>query len=109
MYRTSGIALRHMCRLNHQPPGAPALCDVLLLYMLLLVRMRVTVVNPNPTTLVSPPRRSLADSHAPTWTNNLDGHVNLRDAVRRTIQYTGPNGKQYALRGDGKLATLLVR
>ncbi len=51
----------------------------------------------------------LTDSHAPTWTNNLDGHVNLRDAVRRTIQYTGPNGKQYALRGDGKLATLLVR
>ncbi|EFJ40428.1 hypothetical protein VOLCADRAFT_109454 [Volvox carteri f. nagariensis] len=49
------------------------------------------------------------DSHAPTWANNLDGHVNLRDAIRRTISYTAPNGKQYRLRGDGKLATLLVR
>ena len=25
------------------------------------------------------------DSNSPTWTNNLDGHVNLRDAVNRTI------------------------
>ncbi|GFR44783.1 hypothetical protein Agub_g6115 [Astrephomene gubernaculifera] len=49
------------------------------------------------------------DSHAPTWANNLDGHVNLGDAIRRTISYTGPNGKQYKLRTDGKLATLLVR
>ncbi|GLC37368.1 hypothetical protein PLESTB_001594800 [Pleodorina starrii] len=49
------------------------------------------------------------DSHAPTWTNNLDGHVNLRDAIRRTITYSAPNGKQYKLRDDGKLATLLVR
>ncbi len=50
-----------------------------------------------------------ADSHAPTWVNNLEGHVNLRDAIRRTIMFTAPNGKQYKLRGDGKLATLLVR
>ena len=28
------------------------------------------------------------DSNSPTWTNNLDGHVNLRDAVNRTITYT---------------------
>lgn len=49
------------------------------------------------------------DSHAPTWTNNLDGHINLRDALRRTISFTGPNGKQYKLREDGKLATLIVR
>ncbi|KXZ44737.1 hypothetical protein GPECTOR_63g62 [Gonium pectorale] len=49
------------------------------------------------------------DSHAPTWINNLEGHVNLRDAIRRNISFTGPNGKQYRLRTDGKLATLLVR
>lgn len=32
------------------------------------------------------------DSNAPTWSNNLDGHVNLRDALRRTISFTAPNG-----------------
>lgn len=49
------------------------------------------------------------DSHAPTWSNNLDGHINLRDALRRTITYKAPNGKYYKLRDDGKIATLLVR
>lgn len=47
------------------------------------------------------------DSNSPTWTNNLDGHVNLRDAVNRTITYTSPEGKSYKL--NAKLATLLVR
>ncbi len=38
------------------------------------------------------------DSTTPTWTNLLEGQVNLRDAVRRTIGYADPNtGKQYAL------------
>ncbi|KAI8825075.1 malate synthase [Fimicolochytrium jonesii] len=48
------------------------------------------------------------DSNAPTWENNLSGQVNLRDAVRRTIIYTAPNGKLYQLREEGT-ATLLVR
>ena len=26
------------------------------------------------------------DSNSPTWSNNLDGQINLRDAVRRTIR-----------------------
>lgn len=39
----------------------------------------------------------------------MQGQVNLRDAVRRTISYEAPNGKYYKLRDDGKLATLLVR
>jgi malate synthase len=47
------------------------------------------------------------DSNSPTWTNNLDGHINLRDAVNRTITYTSPEGKSYRL--NEKLATLLVR
>ena len=47
------------------------------------------------------------DSNSPTWTNNLDGHVNLRDAVNRTITYSSPEGKSYKL--NEKLATLLVR
>ncbi|TPX30634.1 malate synthase [Synchytrium microbalum] len=49
------------------------------------------------------------DSNAPTWENNLQGQLNLRDAVRRTVTYEAPNGKYYKLRPDGKLATLLVR
>eukprot|EP00878_Enallax_costatus_P045579 GHUV01054995.1.p2 GENE.GHUV01054995.1~~GHUV01054995.1.p2 ORF type:complete len:103 (-),score=18.79 GHUV01054995.1:442-750(-) len=35
------------------------------------------------------------DSNAPTWANNIDGHVNLRDANRRTISFQAPNGKTY--------------
>src|SRR5512146_331738 len=35
------------------------------------------------------------DANSPTWTNNLDGHVNLGDAVRRRIDYTSPEGKSY--------------
>jgi malate synthase len=47
------------------------------------------------------------DSNSPTWTNNLDGHINMRDAVRRAITYSSPEGKQYKL--NDKTATLLVR
>ena len=47
------------------------------------------------------------DATSPTWKNLIEGHVNLRDAVRRTISFTSPEGKQYKL-GD-KTATLLVR
>ena len=47
------------------------------------------------------------DANAPTWSNNLDGQVNLRDAIRRTISFQSPEGKSYAL--APKVATLLVR
>jgi malate synthase len=47
------------------------------------------------------------DSHSPTWANTLDGQINVRDAVRGTIEYAGPEGKQYRL--NPKVATLLVR
>src|SRR3984885_2193618 len=47
------------------------------------------------------------DSNSPTWTNNLDGHINIRDAVNRTITFTSPEGKSYKL--NDKTATLLVR
>jgi len=49
------------------------------------------------------------DSNAPTWANNLDGHVNLRDALRRTISFVAPNGKYYKLRPEKDLSTLIVR
>src|SRR6266498_2807749 len=47
------------------------------------------------------------DANAPTWENTLRGQQNVRDAVTRTIAYTSPEGKRYAL--EPKTATLVVR
>jgi malate synthase A len=48
------------------------------------------------------------DSNAPTWENNVQGQVNLCDAVRRTIEYTAAEtGKRYRL--AEKTAVLMVR
>ena len=47
------------------------------------------------------------DSHSPTWMSTIQGQINLYDAVRGTIEFTSPEGKQYQL-GD-TLATLIVR
>ena len=47
------------------------------------------------------------DANSPTWDNNIQGHINLRDAINRTIDYTGPEGKVYSL--NQQIATLLVR
>jgi len=47
------------------------------------------------------------DAQSPTWANTLDGQINVRDAVRRTIAYVSPEGKRYQL--NQSVATLLVR
>ena len=47
------------------------------------------------------------DSNSPTWDNCVQGQLNLRDAVRRTIEFTSPEGKNYRL--NDKTATLIVR
>jgi malate synthase len=47
------------------------------------------------------------DANAPTWNNMIEGHINLRDAIRRTIDYTSPEGKAYRLKDQ--VAVLLVR
>lgn len=47
------------------------------------------------------------DSHAPTWQNNLQGQINLRDATNGTISFLSPEGKHYQLKP--KTATLMVR
>jgi malate synthase len=47
------------------------------------------------------------DSTAPTWRNVIEGQVNLRDAIRRDINFASPEGKQYNL--NEKTATLFVR
>jgi len=46
------------------------------------------------------------DANCPTWHNMVDGQVNLRDAVRRTITFE-QNGKQYKL--NEKTAVLIPR
>jgi malate synthase len=47
------------------------------------------------------------DSLSPTWANVIDGQANLQDAVRRQIDFTSPEGKQYQL--NDEIATLVVR
>ncbi len=47
------------------------------------------------------------DSTAPTWSNVIDGQVNLRDAIRRQIDFSTPEGKSYAL--NDTTAILMVR
>jgi malate synthase len=48
------------------------------------------------------------DANTPTWDNQLSGQANLRDAVRKTIEYTAPeSGKRYALVDEP--AVLFVR
>src|SRR5688572_6581931 len=46
------------------------------------------------------------DANCPTWHNMIDGQVNLRDAVRRTISLE-QNGKKYRL--NDKTAVLIPR
>jgi malate synthase len=47
------------------------------------------------------------DSLSPTWTNVVQGQVNLTDAIEGTIEFTGDDGREYKLGDD--VATLLVR
>jgi len=47
------------------------------------------------------------DANTPKWDNNVQGHINLRDAIRRRIDYVSSEGKAYKL--DAKVATLFVR
>lgn len=47
------------------------------------------------------------DALSPTWENVVQGQINLRDAVRRTISFESPDGRVYRL--AEKTATLVVR
>lgn len=49
----------------------------------------------------------LEDSLSPTWEKAAEGQVALYGAMRRTLSFKSPEGKEYKL-GD-KLATLIVR
>ncbi|MBV9280610.1 MAG: malate synthase A [Chloroflexi bacterium] len=47
------------------------------------------------------------DSLSPTWDNVVQGQINLRDAIDRTITFESEEGKQYRL--NDQVATLMVR
>ena len=47
------------------------------------------------------------DANTPSWDNNLQGHINLRDAIRRGSTTRRPEGKAYKL--NERPPTLFVR
>ncbi|MBM4423878.1 MAG: malate synthase A [Chloroflexi bacterium] len=47
------------------------------------------------------------DANSPTWDNMIQGHLNLRDAIERTISLSTSEGKEYKL--NEQIAVLLVR
>ena len=49
----------------------------------------------------------LEDATSPTWRNVVEGQGWLMDAVRRSLHFTSPEGKRYAL--ADRIATLVVR
>ena len=66
-------------------------------------KMMINALNSGADTFMS----DFEDSLSPTFSNVVQGHVNLMDAVRRTLSFVSPEGKAYAL-GE-KIAVLLVR
>ncbi|GAB2650238.1 malate synthase A [Saccharopolyspora gloriosae] len=51
----------------------------------------------------------LEDANTPHWENVVSGQVNLYDVVRKQVELTTPEGKQYKLRDDVQHAVPLVR
>jgi malate synthase len=51
----------------------------------------------------------LEDANTPAWENVVNGQLNLKDALDRTIDFTSPEGKQYSLKPDEELTTIVVR
>ena len=65
-------------------------------------KMVINALNCGATTFMA----DFEDANCPTWFNMIDGQVNLRDAVRRTISLD-QNGKKYKL--NEKSAVLIPR
>ncbi len=47
------------------------------------------------------------DASTPSWTNLIDGQINLHDAIRKEVDFTADNGKKYSL--NEKVAVLKIR
>src|SRR6266550_2762939 len=66
-------------------------------------KMMINALNSGATVFMA----DFEDANSPTWANNLDGQVNLIDAIEGSIEFVGPDGRQYRLKE--KTAYLLVR
>src|SRR3954468_5725257 len=51
----------------------------------------------------------LEDANTPHWRNVVGGQVVLRDAVRRQLEFSAPDGREYRIRADAVLPTILPR
>src|SRR6478672_257143 len=51
----------------------------------------------------------LEDANTPHWSNVVGGQVTLFDAIRRRLEFTSPEGKQYQLVTDRPLAVIVTR
>jgi malate synthase len=49
------------------------------------------------------------DANTPLWDNMITGQLNLKDALDRTIDFRSADGKEYKLRPDSELATIVAR
>lgn len=51
----------------------------------------------------------LEDALSPSWENLVDAQKNLYDAARKQLEFTSPEGKEYHVRTDITLPTIVVR
>ncbi|WP_147103423.1 malate synthase A [Nesterenkonia populi] len=51
----------------------------------------------------------LEDALSPNWNNLVDAQKNLYESARGILQFTSPEGKEYRLRDDVTLPTVVVR
>jgi malate synthase len=51
----------------------------------------------------------LEDANTPHWRNVVGGQAVLRDAVRRQLAFTAPDGREYRIRDDAVLPTIVPR
>jgi malate synthase len=49
------------------------------------------------------------DANTPHWANVVGGQLTMRDAVRRTLAFTSPEGKEYALADPDSIPVLMPR
>src|SRR3954454_10890570 len=49
------------------------------------------------------------DANSPLWENVVNGPLNLRDSIDGTLEFTSPEGKEYRVRDDVQLPTIIVR
>jgi len=49
------------------------------------------------------------DANSPLWENVVNGPLNLMDSIDGTLEFTSPQGKEYRVRDDVELPTIIVR